>query len=133
MKSKNEFFAQKDNRQMMGKLYEEFKYLTFLEFDDLFHNTVKTSIPEISIESICAFARKYHEYGHFGDNLQENVRVELIQKAEKIILCAINQSDTDTKKNVELAWEASNDYSSRFGYQSGAIYEALAPHNVFKT
>jgi hypothetical protein len=109
---------------------EYFSTLTRAEFHTLLRSVLECR-KGLSIQLCAALAKKLYEDAQFSDGLDEKDRQAYSDLAGEIMGHAGKQADDKMRADLTRAWAATKDYAERFGYRSGAIYEALAPHQIF--
>jgi hypothetical protein len=104
---------------------------TRAEFHDLLEKTMHCSGP-VPYKFLMGLARKLHEDAHFTDGLSKGERETWAEFADVMIAGVMEKVSQSEREMLQVAWAATQDYAARFGYLSGAIYEVLAPHQVFR-
>jgi hypothetical protein len=103
---------------------------TRAEFHDLLEKTMHCSGP-VPRKFLMALARKLLEDAHFTDGLSKGERETWAEFADAMIANLMEKASQSDRELLQVAWAGEKDYAARFGYLSGAIYEVLAPHQVF--
>jgi len=115
-----------------------FEDLTVDEFLDLYDAVisfaVKGSVRSMPMTFLVSLAWKLLEFGHFYYGLTDAQRELAISKATSVYECVLASFSEGhhVRVTLETGWAGSIDHCNRFGYRSGAIYEALAPHKMFR-
>ena len=115
-----------------------FEDLTVNELLDLYDAVIsfalKGSVRSMPLTLLVSLARKLLEFGHFYYGLTDAQREWAISNATTVyegVLASFSEGQA-IRVTLETGWAALIDRCNRFGYRSGAIYEALAPHKMFR-
>jgi hypothetical protein len=79
-----------------------------------------------------AIARKELELSDFEDGMTLEQRLASRQAATSYYELAKGFYLPEQQEAVEAAWLSAVDRGERFGYRSGAVFEIMAPHSVFR-
>lgn len=101
------------------------------EFYGLF-NDLRNFTQPVPSSFIISMSRKMLELAYFGDGLENESRQLFIQMSDILFESGTSRYDSEAKRKIQDARESEIDYCERFGYKSGAIYEALRPHKIFE-
>jgi hypothetical protein len=118
----------------MEQLDAHFSAMTRVDFHELLAKLIKSG-PQ-SAHLLISLARKLYEDASFSDGLEEHERIFWTKFADDIFAQVVSTySDEQEVERLSIfrAWDASKDLAERFGYKSGAMYMALAPHVVFRS
>lgn len=115
-----------------------FEDLTVNEFLDFYGAVIsfdpKGSVRSMPMTFLISLARKLLEFGHFYYGLTDAQRQLAISEATSVyegVLASFSEAHP-TRVTLETGWAAEIDHCNKFGYRAGAIYEALAPHKMFR-
>ena len=85
----------------------------------------------VSTSLLVGLARQLLRHGYFSEGLTEQERESFIVKADLIANVVLEGAEPSMSVTFKEAWAKDKDMNERFGYKSGAIWEALRPHRVF--
>jgi hypothetical protein len=118
-----------------------FSTLTLGEFNTLCNGVVDRlpdAFREFEFQWVASLgyslASKMLDFGHFQPGLSEERRAKAIDAAVALSRLIISLLEDFPEKQTALvkAWEIDNERCNLFGYRSGAVYEVLAPHQIFR-
>lgn len=109
---------------------EYFCSLTEAQFIASLHAVVCSGRPT-SPPLLIGLARQLLRHGYYSEGLTEQERESFIAKADVIADLLLEGAEPSMAETFREAWAKDKDVSERFGYKSGAIWDALRPHRVF--
>ncbi len=85
----------------------------------------------VSPALLAGLARQLLRHGYFSEGLTEQERESFIAEADVIADFLLEAAEPSMAEKFREAWTKDKEVSERFGYKSGAMWDALRPHRVF--
>lgn len=115
----------------LEELDAHFSGMTRSGFHEFLAGLMESGQPQ-NAHLLLGLARKLFEDANFSDGLPEAERISWSDFADNLLAQSMTGYPEAQRKSISDGWEATKDFAGRFGYKSGALYETLAPHRVFK-